>query len=440
MPPNATTGSRAKAQIPGVAAQGAAGPMAVAERVTWIGALDPSLRHFDVILKTANGTTYNAYAVRGSDGVAVIDTVKAEFAEDFLANLEQVAGYDEITTLILNHLEPDHTGAVAELLRRAPQAKVHVSPRGLQMLRAILKDEFDRYAIVPVTTGDAVSLGDRTLQVLTTPYVHWPDTQCVYLQEQNLLFTCDLMGCHYCDSRLFNDQVGDFRFSFEYYFDHIMRPFRRYVAEALDLIEPLEIDMIAPAHGPVLRAHPREYIRHYRRLVESRLASETGAAKTLLIFYVSAYGATADMAHAVCEGAAESEDVRVSLFDLQGGEIAPFIDLIEEADGLVFGTPTINGDAVRTVWEILSGLVDVETKGKLGAAFGSYGWSGEAVRMVEARMQGLGLRVPEEGLRIKFQPTETELEKCRAFGRRLAAQLTGRASEREIDMAELMSR
>ncbi|WP_081532836.1 FprA family A-type flavoprotein [Rhodovulum sp. P5] len=422
----------------GRARPGSHGPEAVADRVTWVGALDPDLRTFDIILKTANGTTYNSYAVRGSEGVAIIDTVKQEFTVDFLAKVEAVAGYDEITTLVLNHLEPDHTGAVPEFLRRAPHVEICVSPRGLQVLKALLKDRFDDYKVTVVRTGDTVSLGDRTLRFLTTPYVHWPDTQCTYLEEQNLLFTCDLLGCHYCDGRLFNDKVGDFRFSFDYYFDHIMRPFKRYVGEALDLIEPLNIDMIAPGHGPVLRAHPRDYITQYRRLITKRLASETGDLKTLLIFYVSAYGATAQMAEAITEGAAESDDVRVSLFDIQGGDVTPFIDLIEEADGLVLGTPTINGDAVRVIWDMLSSLVDIETKGKLGAAFGSYGWTGEAVNMVEGRMQGLKMRVPEKGLRIKMHPTTDELEECRDFGRRLAAHLAGRPMEREIDMSALL--
>lgn len=413
-------------------------PVAVADRVHWIGALDPQLRNFDIILRTANGTSYNAYTVRGSEGLAVIDTVKQEFTDDFLARLEAVAGYDEITALVLNHLEPDHTGAVPELLRRAPHIDIYVSPRGVQVLRALLKDRFEDYSVKVVRTGDTCSLGDRTLRFLTTPYVHWPDTQCTYLEEQELLFTCDLMGCHFCDDRLFNDLVGDFRFSFEYYFEHIMRPFKRYVVEALDLIEPLAIDMIAPSHGPILRANPREYITHYRRLVQTRLAAEMGGQKTLLIFYVSAYGATSQMAYAVYAGASENPGVRVSLFDLQVGEVAPFVDLIEEADGLAFGTPTINGDAVKTVWDLLAGLIDIETKGKLGAAFGSYGWTGEAVPMVEARMQGLKMRVPEQGLRIKLHPTEPELDECRAFGRRLAAHLTGEMVPREIDITDLL--
>lgn len=419
---------------------GPAGAVAVAPGVHWVGALDPGLRSFDVILKTANGTTYNSYLVRGAEGVAVIDTVKAEFAADFFARLEAVARYDEIRLIVLNHLEPDHTGAVPELLRRAPQAQVRLSPRGLPMLRALLKDEFDRYDIKGVTTGQSVSLGDRSLQFFTTPFVHWPDTQCTWLAAERVLFTCDLFGSHYCDGRLFNDLVGDFRFSFEYYFDRIMRPFRSFVAQALDLIEPLDFAIIAPAHGPILRSHSRDYLTHTRRLISSRLASETGLEKTLLIFYVSAYGATAQLAQAIHDGAAASPDVRVSLFDLEGGEIAPFLDLIEEADGIALGTPTINGDAVRTIWEMLAALVDIETRGKLGAAFGSYGWSGEAVRLVETRLQGLKMRLPEPGLRVKLHPSAAELDEGRAFGRRLADHLTGRAAPREVDFAEIAAR
>ncbi|MCB2102728.1 MAG: FprA family A-type flavoprotein [Rhodobacterales bacterium] len=437
--------------VPAAASHGEpTGAVAVAQGVHWIGALDPDLRTFDVILRTANGTTYNAYAVRGRDGVAVIDTVKEDFTEAFLARLEQVARYDEITALVLTHLEPDHTGAVPELLRRAPQAHIYVSHRGLMVLRGLLKDDLEHRAYTAVDTGDTVSLGDCTLAFLCTPYVHWPDTQCVHVPERRLLFTCDLLGCHFCDGRLFNDRVGDFRFSFEYYFEHIMRPFKRHVAGALDLIEPLEIDLIAPGHGPILRAHPRQYIAQYRRLVDPRLRAEVGRdEKTLLIFYVSAYGATARMAQAIHDGASENPHVRVSLYDLQGGEVAPFVNLIEATDGLVFGTPTINGDAVRTIWDLLSGLVDIETRGKLGAAFGSYGWTGEAVRMVEERLRGLRMQVPEAGLRIKLHPTDAELEACRDFGRRLSGHLTGHLSghlsgsaagpvaPKEIDMAAL---
>jgi len=404
---------------------GQRGAVALSDSVHWIGALDPTLRTFDIILKTANGTSYNSYLVRGSDGVAVIDTVKECFADEFFARLESVADYSEIRYIVLNHLEPDHTGALPELIRRAPQARLYISQRAQAMLKALLKHE--QFEFTPVTTGDTVSLGDRTLRFLNTPYLHWPDTQCTFLEEEGMLFSGDVFGCHFCDARLFNDRVGDFRFSFEYYYAHIMRPFREYVMKALELIEPLPLAVIAPSHGPILRDRPGQYIAHYRRLASPSLKSEIGQEKSLLIFYISSYGNTARMAEAVYEAASEIDGVRASLYDLEGGEVAPFVDLIEEADGILFGSPTINGDAVKPVWDLLSSLAVVQMRGKTGGAFGSYGWSGEAVRMVEERLRGLKMTVPVEGLRIKLIPTDEELEQCRAFGAAIGRALTGDA-------------
>ncbi|PLX46067.1 MAG: MBL fold metallo-hydrolase [Hyphomicrobiales bacterium] len=413
-------------------------PVEIANGVHWVGALDPDLRMFDLILKTANGTSYNAYVVHGGEGVAVIDTVKEEFSEIYFSKLEQITSYERIKAVILNHLEPDHAGAVPELMRRAPHAHIFVSTRGLKLLQALLKDELENYQYTLTDTGDVCSLGERTLSFINTPYLHWPDTQCTYLEDEKLLFSGDVFGCHFCDDRLYNDLVGDFRFSFEYYFKHIMRPFKRWVLEAMDKIEPLQPRLIAPAHGPILRDNPLEYVKSYRTLSNSYLTKKIDAReKSLLIFYMSAYGATADMAKHIHAGASEIEGVRVSLYDLQGGEIEPFIDLIEGADGLLFGSPTINGDAVKPVWDVLASLISIETRGKLGGAFGSYGWSGEAVRMIEDRLRGLKMRVPERGLRMKFHPTEDELEECHAYGLALAEALAGKAKPKELDFADL---
>jgi flavorubredoxin len=369
--------------------------------------------------------------------VAVIDTVKEAYAGDFFTRLEAVARYDEIKVIVLNHLEPDHTGALPELMRRAPQACVYISQKAQSMLKALLKqDEFD---FTPVNTGDTVSLGDRSLHFLHTPYLHWPDTQCTYLPEEKTLFSGDVFGCHFCDVRLFNDEVGDFRFSFEYYYAHIMRPFKEYVNKALDLIEPLlPITTILPAHGPLLRDQPQRYVQRYRELSCSALQSEIGASeKTLLIFYISSYGNTRRMAEAIYEGAMTVEHVRVSLYDLEGSEISPFVDLIEGADGILFGTPTINGDAVKPVWDLLSSLAVVNLKSKLGGVFGSYGWTGEGVKMVEDRLRGLKLRVPIPGIRIKLIPTEAEIEICHNFGHDMALDLMGLRPAKVIDMADL---
>lgn len=410
-----------------------------ADGVYWVGALDPTLRTFDIILSTANGTTYNAYLVKGSEGVAVVDTVKENFSDEFFARLESEVDYSEIKAIVLNHLEPDHSGALPELMRRAPQAKLYISQRATSMLKALLKPSTGDFEYTTVNTGDEVSLGDRTLQFLHTPFLHWPDTQCTYLEEEGILFSGDVFGCHFCDKRLFNDLVGDFRFSFDYYYAHIMRPFKSHVMDALKLIEPLKLRQIAPTHGPILRERPRRYVTHYRELSTSSLSREIGSGdKSMVIFYMSSYGNTARMAEAVCEGAGDTDGVRVSLYDLEGGETDPFVDLIEEADALLFGSPTINGDAVKPVWDLLSSLAVVNLKGKLGAAFGSYGWSGEAVRMIEDRMRGLKMRIPLEGLRVKLIPTDEELEECQSFGRFIADELTGKRRKKTVvELADL---
>jgi flavorubredoxin len=415
---------------------GAPQAVALSERVHWIGALDPNLRTFDIILKTANGTTYNAYVIRGSEGVAIIDTVKEGFAADFFTRLESVAEYAEIKVIVLNHLEPDHTGALPELMRRAPQAQLFISQKAQSMLKGLLKQE--ELSFTPVVTGDFVSLGDRRLEFLHTPYLHWPDTQCTYAPEEAMLFSGDVFGCHFCDNRLFNDQVGDFRFSFEYYYAHIMRPFKEYVLRALVLIEPLQLKLIAPTHGPILRDRPQRYIQRYHQLSTPALDSELSSQqKSLLIFYISSYGNTRRMAEAIYQGALQVEDVRVSLYDLEGGEVAPFVDLIEEADGLVLGTPTINGDAVKPIWDLLSSLTVVNLKSKLGGVFGSYGWTGEGVRLVEDRLRGLKLRVPIPGLRVKLIPTDDEILECQAFGFELAQELMGLRGPKVLNFSDL---
>ena len=154
-----------------------------------------------------------------------------------------------------------------ELLRRAPGATLLVSPQARLMLKGLFDPADLAGRIAFVGTGDCADLGDRQLAFLNTPYLHWPDTQCTWLAAEGVLFSADFLGCHYCDTRLFNDAVGDFRFSFEYYYAHIMRPFRTYVHSALDLIEPLPLRIIAPGHGPILRHQPR----HFSQVIDIRL-------------------------------------------------------------------------------------------------------------------------------------------------------------------------
>jgi len=403
---------------------------ALSKDVHFIGAFDPMIRVFDIIMKTANGSSYNSYLVRGSEGVCIMDTVKKRFSGEFFARLEKLCRYDEIKYIVLHHLEPDHSGALAELMERAPQAKLIISMRAVMMLKALVKSEVEYEA---VGTGKTISLGDKTITFLSTPFLHWPDTMSSYLHEEKILFSGDVFGSHYYDERLYDDAVGDFGYAFQYYYDHIMRPFKPYVLAALKLYEKYEIDVIAPLHGPVLRSDPQYYIDKYA-MWSSGMKYKKGAAgrKIISVFYMSSYENTLAMAEKITEGADAVEGVVASMYDLASLEEQNMIDLLEESSTVILGSPTINGDAVKPAWDLLSCMTYLESAGKIGATFGSYGWTGEAPEMLQDRMRWLKFRLPVAPMKVKLIPTEAELEACAAFGREVAEITMGKMVEIEL--------
>lgn len=398
--------------------------------VYYTGAFDPKIRTFDIIMKTANGSSYNSYVIRGSEGVAVMDTVKKEFSDDFFIRLERVCRYDEIRYIVLHHLEPDHSGALEELMRRAPEAKLIISGRGVMMLKGIIKSDIP-YEIA--TTGKTISLGDKTIEFMMTPFLHWPDTMSTYLHEEKILFSGDVFGSHYYDERLFDDRVGDFSYAFQYYYDHIMRPFKPFVLQALKLYKKFDITLIAPLHGPILRNNPQNYIDKYAMWSsEARFRQKEIGSKMVSVFYISSYDNTHKMAESITKGADEIEGIRASMYDLSSLDEHNMITLLEESDAVIVGSPTINGDAVKPAWDLLSCFAYVESLGKIGATFGSYGWTGEAPEMLRERMRGLKLRLPMEPLKIKLIPTDEELESCSAYGREIAEIAMGKMVEMEL--------
>lgn len=402
----------------------------VADNIHFIGAFDPFIRTFDIIMKTANGSSYNAYVVRGSEGVAVMDTVKVQFKEEFFANLEKQCEYSEIKYIVLHHLEPDHSGAIPELLEKAPNATLIVSARGATMIEDIFHQPIK---VETAYTSKSISLGDKTIHFLSTPFLHWPETMSSYVEEDKLLFSGDVFGSHYYDNRLYNDKVGDFDYAFRYYYDHIMRPFKSYVLNALKLYDKYEIDTIAPLHGPVLRNNPKKYMDLYREWSsETRFSKYEFGEKMVSIFYISSYENTHAMAQAIFEGIDSVDGIRASIYDLSALDMENMIDLLEESDGILIGTPTINGDAVKPAWDLLSYMAYVESRGKFGASFGSYGWSGEAAEMLHVRMQGLKFRLPLQPLRLKLIPDVQGLKECFDYGVEYAEFLGGKMMEMEL--------
>ncbi|WP_419770952.1 MAG: FprA family A-type flavoprotein [Candidatus Marinarcus sp.] len=400
----------------------------ISKDIYFIGVFDPEIRTFDIIMKTSNGTSYNSYLIKTSEGIIIVDGVKLEFQEQFFKKIEQHCTYDEIKYVISHHLEPDHAGSIPELIRRAPQAKVLISPQATSMLKAITKTETIDFETV--WTNKSITLGNKTIQFLTTPYLHWPETMSSYVVENKLLFSGDVFGSHYCDKRLFNDLVGDFAYSFQYYYDHIMRPFKSYVLSAIKLYEKFEIDMIATLHGPILKENPKKYIDLYKKWSEVDCEKLASGNKIVSIFYLTSYKNTRNMAEKIYEGCESVEGIVANVYDLASLGEQNMLKLLDESDGILIGTPTINGDAPRPVWDLLSCMMFLEKKGKMAGAFGSYGWSGEAIDMILHRMKFLNFRVPPlDLLKIKLIPNEEELQRCFNHGVEFCEILKGKMVE-----------
>lgn len=394
----------------------------------YIGVSDPDIRTFDIIMKTANGSTYNSYLLKTDEGVVIFDTVKAEFSEQFFALVESVCKYEEIKYIIMHHLEPDHSGALAQLYKRAKNAKVLISPMATPMLKAITGNENIKFE--SVWTNKELKIGEKTIKFLSTPNLHWPETMSSYIVEDKILFSGDVFGSHYFDSRIFNDLVGDFSYAFKYYYDHIMRPFKSDVINAIKLYAQLPIDMILNLHGPVLRHEPQRYISLYEKW--SQKDEKHFGKEVVSVFYLTSYKNTKEMAEAVYDGLESHENIVANIYDLSALDEQNIVSILEESKGVLIGAPTINSDAPKLVWDMLSQMMLLEKKGKLGGCFGSYGWSGEALDMIQNRLKDLKFRVPMQPLKIKLIPTKEEKVECYNFGVEFGEIVNGKMVEMSL--------
>lgn len=382
--------------------------------VYWLGVLDPDLRIFDIVMTTEYGTTYNAYLVKGQEKTVLVETVKEKFFDVYLQSLQELVNLNDIDYLIMNHTEPDHAGSVAKLIEKIPGLTVMGSQTALKFLKEISNKTF---ASRELAHGDSLELGGKTLSFINAPFLHWPDTMFTYLAEDKILFPCDFFGSHYSDDRVFSDLIEkDYTDATRYYYDMILGPFRQYVREGLDKIEDLEIEIICPGHGPVIRKDIKRYFDLYREWAGEETVNEK---PKIVMAYVSAYGYTRELAESIAEGIETIGDFDLRRYDLVETPASQVIAEIGDADGLLLGSCTINGDALPPIWEILVNLSPVANAGLVAAAFGSYGWSGEAVPNIEARLNLLRMRVLP-GLRVNFKPSGRDLEEAFTRGMEFA--------------------
>ncbi len=312
--------------------------------------------------------------------------------------------------ILVDHTEPDHVGTVAKLLEFTPNAQVIGSAAAIRFLSQIANRPFDS---VVVKEGDEISLGDKTLRFIMAPFLHWPDSIYTYVPEDKVLFTCDSFGAHYAMDEVFSSKIpnqDDYRSALGYYFNMIFGPFKKHMLNAIAKIENLEIDYICNGHGPVLDDNPMEIVKTCKEW-----STEAESHPQITIPYVSAYGYSKELAGAIAEGIHYEGGYDVKLFDMVYADEAEVLSEIGKSVGVLFGSPTINGDALLPIMNMLIQLNPIVHGGKLAAAFGSYGWSGEAVENLSRRMKELKFRVIK-GLRINFKPTEEDLKDAVEFG------------------------
>ena len=383
------------------------------ENFYWTGIIDDKLRVFDIIMYTEFGTTYNSYVMKAGDKTVLFETAKAKFFDEYLEKLKEVIDVHKIDYLVVSHTEPDHAGSVEMLLDLRPQMKIIATGCALGFLKEIVNKDF---VGIPARDGEKMTIGNRTLRFLFVPNLHWPDTMYTFIEEEQILVTCDSFGSHYCLPEVVSTEIkneADYQSALKYYYDCIIGPFKPYMLKALDRVEEMDISMVCTGHGPVLVGDRiKAVMKQYR---EWSTVVNPNPKKTVIIPYVSAYGYTKTLAEKIAEGVKDSGDIDVRSYDMVEADAAKVNEELLFADGILLGTPTIVGEALKPIWDLTLNMFPGTHGGKFAGAFGSYGWSGEGVPHITERLKQLRMKV-SEGFRVRFKPSEADLVSAYEYG------------------------
>ncbi len=378
----------------------------------WAGIVDDTLRVFDIIMYTEFGTTYNSYVWKAGDKTVLFETAKGRCFEEYLDKLKEIIDVTSIDYLVVSHTEPDHAGSIEMLLDYSPQMKVIATGCAIGFLKEIVNRDF---CAIAVKDNQEMEIGGKTLRFMIVPNLHWPDTMYTYIEEEKVLVTCDSFGSHYAFPDVLVSKVTnreDYMKATKYYFDCIIGPFKPYMKKALARVRDLDVSMICPGHGPVLDEKIREMYDIYE---EWCTVVNPNPRKTVIIPYVSAYGYTAQLAEKIAKGIEDSGEVDVRCYDMVEADQGKVLEEIGFADGILFGTPTIVGEALRPIWDLTTSIFAGTHGGKLASAFGSYGWSGEGVPHILERLKQLKMKVVD-GFKVRFKPSEVQLLDAYEYG------------------------
>lgn len=388
----------------------------IKKNIYWVGAVDWSVRDFHGYATPA-GSTYNAYLVVDKKSV-LLDTVKKPFASELVRNIRQVIDPERIDYIVINHVEPDHASALPEIVEVVKPEKIICSSHGKKGLLAHFHREDWPYEVVK--TGDEIGIGERTLRFVETRMVHWPDSMFTYIPEDRLLISQDGFGQHWATSERFDDEVDQSELLYQSarYYANILLPYSPVVQRLLAEVSAmgLEIDMIAPDHGIIWRSNPEKILAAWDEW--SRQVTKNKA----LVVYDTMWHSTEMMARAVADGL-QAEGVGVKVMDLAAFHRSDIITELVDSKAILLGSSTLNNNMLPRMADLLCYMNGLRPAPKLAAAFGSYGWGGEAVKLINAAFEEMKFEIVDPGLRVNYVPAEEDLAKCTELGKAMARRI-----------------
>jgi len=394
-------------------------PVKIVDNIYWVGAVDFGVRDFHGY-RTSAGSTYNAYLIM-DEKITLIDAVKKEFLPELLSRISKIVEPGKIDQVVANHVELDHSGALPGLMETIGRDKpVYVSKTGEKAFKAHFRETELNYR--PVTSGDTLALGRLSLDFLETKMIHWPDSMVSFCPQLGLLFSQDAFGMHLATNRRFDDEVQRCVWGYEAlkYFANILTPITGPIANLLKSVTDsgllAKIKIICPDHGLIWRANPGEIVECYARWVRQE------PTRKAVVVYDTMWRSTEKMAAELAD-ALSAEGVLVRQMNMKACHRSDIATEIYNAGAVLVGSPTLNNNLYPTIAELLSYMRGLKFQNKIGGAFGSYGWSGEASKLVHSALSEMKFTLPASEVRSQWVPTEEDLEPVRALGRAVAEAL-----------------
>ena len=392
------------------------------DNVTWVGKIDWELRKFHgEELSAHRGSSYNSYLVRGSEKTVLIDTVWRPFAAEFITNLKKEIDLNKIDYIVANHGETDHSGSLPELLREIPGTPVYCSSAGVKSLRGQYHEEWNFQL---VKTGDKLDLGGgKELVFVEAKMLHWPDSMFCYLTGDNILFPNDAFGQHYATEYMYNDLVDQCELYGEAikYYANILTPFSKLVTAKINEVVGmnLPVGMICPSHGVIWRKDPLQIVNKYLEWADSYQENQ------VTVIYDTMWDGTRKAAEAIAAGIKEANDtINIKLYNAARSDTNDIITEIFKSKGIVVGSPTINKGVLHSIASLMDMAKGLNFQEKKGAAFGCYGWSGEAVKLINGLLEEAGFElINKDGLRMMWNPDQEAIASCTAFGKEIGSAL-----------------